>query len=625
MELSQQVLSDLIIWMKYAQHREDLKRRETWEEIVLRNAQMHISRYPHLEEEIWRVYGKYVLSKKVLPSMRSMQFAGDSINLNPARMFNCSYLPVDSPEAFSETMFLLLSGTGVGYSVQQHHVNNLPPLRGPIQQGRRRRFLIGDSIEGWADAIKVLLESWFEGNREINFDYRTIRPKGSLIRTSGGKAPGPEPLRNAISHVTGILERAFSERGSGTKLTSLEAHDIMCHIADAVLAGGIRRSAMIALFDFTDQQMLYSKSGSWWELNPQRARANNSAVALRHRITKEDFESFWSIVENNKTGEPGIYFTNDRDWGTNPCVEIALKPFQFCNLTEINAGDIESQEDFNERARAAAFIGTLQAGYTNFHYLRPVWQETTEQDALLGVSMTGILSGKINTLNIEQASMIAASENERVSKEIGINLASRVTAVKPAGTTSLVLGTSSGIHPWHSYSYIRRIRVNKEEPIYPYLLEKMPSLLEDDVFKPSTQAVLSIPQEAPHGAKTRHNINEIQLLEMAKNIQTRWVWPGHRKGHNTNNVSITVNIREDKWSSVGTWMWENREFYNGIAVLPYDGGDYPQMPFEGVYPHEAERLKEHLSALDLSEIGEAEDNTSLQYELACSGGACEVI
>jgi len=625
MELSQKVLSDLIIWMKYAQHRDDLGRRETWEEVVLRNAQMHVDRYPHLEDEIWRVYGKHVLSKEVLPSMRSMQFGGSPIEVNPARIYNCSYLPVDDPAAFSETMFLLLSGTGVGYSVQKHHVAKLPPLRGPIRQGRRRRFLVGDSIEGWADAIKVLMESFFEGNREVSFDYRAIRPKGSQIRSSGGKAPGPEPLRNAISHITGLLERAISERGSGTYLLPIEVHDIMCHIADAVLAGGVRRSAMISLFDLDDEQMLFSKAGSWWELNPQRARANNSAVVLRHKIDKKTFDNFWSIVTINGTGEPGIYFTNDKDWGTNPCVEIALKPFQFCNLTEINAGNIRDQEDFDERARAAAFIGTLQAGYTDFHYLRPIWRETTERDALLGVSMTGIMSGNVLDLDISRAAQIAVSTNEQYAREIGINLANRVTAVKPAGTTSLVLGTSSGIHPWHAKYYIRRVRVNKEEVIYPYLAEKMPDLVEDDVFKPSSQAVLSIPQKAPRGAKTRHHMNEIFLLDYAKDIQTRWVWNGHRRGDNKNNVSITVNIRENMWEKVGEWMWMNREFYNGIAVLPYDGGNYPQMPFEEINEETFDLMSKSLSDIDLSELGETEDNTSLQYELACTGGACEII
>jgi ribonucleoside-diphosphate reductase alpha chain len=330
--------------------------------------------------------------------MRSLQFGGKSIEISPNRIYNCAYLPIDDWRAFSETMFLLLGGTGVGFSVQRHHVDQLPEIRKP-NSTRSRRYLIGDSIEGWADAIKILMRSYFEGMSTPDFDYSDIRQKGALLVTSGGRAPGPQPLKDCIHNIKKILDT----KEDSTKLTPIECHDIICFIADAVLTGGIRRAALISLFSIDDEEMLAAKSGAWWELNPQRGRANNSAVILRHKITEEKFYQLWKKIEDSNSGEPGVYFSNDKDWGTNPCCEIGLRPYQFCNLCEVNVSDIESQEDLEERAKAAAFIGTLQAGYTDFHYLRDVWKRTTEKDALIGVGMTGIGSGEVlnqsNNLN----------------------------------------------------------------------------------------------------------------------------------------------------------------------------------------------------------------------------------
>lgn len=450
--------------MKYAKYLPNEFRRETWEETVTRNKEMHQETYPDLKDEIEEAY-KYVYDKKVLPSMRSLQFGGKPIQISPNRVYNCAYAPIDHPDVFGEIMFLLLGGTGVGYSVQNHHIEDLPILRGPLD--RKRRFLIGDSIEGWADAIKVLMHSYFYGKSQPIFDFSDIRPKGALLVTSGGKAPGPQPLKDCIHNVRSILE----SKKVGSKLTSLEAHDIVCHIADAVLAGGIRRAALISLFSIDDESMLTSKFGNWWESNPQRGRANNSALVLRHKITKDKFLKVWDKVEKSGSGEPGVIFSNDKDWGTNPCAEIALRPYQFCNLTELNASTVESQEDLNERARVGAFIGTLQAGYTDFHYLRDVWRRTTEKDALIGVGMTGIASNKCADLNLTEAAEIVKEENKRVAGLLGINAAARTTTVKPSGTSSLVLGVSSGIHGWHNDYYIRRIRVGKNEAIYTYLAQ----------------------------------------------------------------------------------------------------------------------------------------------------------
>ncbi len=619
MELSNKILSDVTVYMKYAKYIPELNRRETWDELVTRNMNMHIKKYPELTDDIKTTY-KLVYEKKILPSMRSLQFGGKPIEISPNRVYNCAYLPIDHIESFNEVMFLLLGGTGVGYSVQDHHVKKLEPVNKPYSK-RTRRFLIGDSIEGWADAIKVLMKSYLGDKRSsrVEFDYSDIRPKGAMLVTSGGKAPGPQPLKECIVKITGVLDL----KEDGDMLSTIEVHDIVCHIADAVLAGGIRRAALISLFSADDEEMISCKSGNWWETNPQRGRANNSAVLMRHKITKEFFMDLWKRVELSGAGEPGIYFNNDKDWGTNPCCEIALRPYQFCNLCEVNASDIESQEDLNNRVKAAAFIGTLQAGYTDFHYLRDVWKETTEKDALIGVSMTGIGSGTVLGYDMKKAAQSVKRENARVAKVIGINPAARCTTVKPAGTTSLALGTSSGIHAWHNDYYVRRVRVGKNESIYNYLATNHPALVEDEYFRPHDTAVISIPQKAPEGSILRTE-SPFQLLERIKQVATEWVTPGHRKGSNTHNVSATVSLKTEEWETAGEWMWDNRKHYNGLSVLPYDGGTYTQAPFEDITEGEYLNMLQHLTDINLENVIETEDNTDLSGELACAGGSCEI-
>jgi hypothetical protein len=968
MELSAKILSDIVVHMKYARYREELGRRETWEEITTRNKNMHIKKFPFLASEIEEVY-KLVYERKVLPSLRSAQFAGKPIEINPSRIYNCSFCPVDHWKVFSEIMFLLLGGTGCGYSVQRHHVDKLPEIKARL--GRNRRYLIGDSIEGWADAVKMLVSSYFHGTSKIVFDFSDIRPKGERLVTSGGKAPGPQPLKDCIHN----LDKILSHKEPGDKLTPLECHDMICYIADAVLAGGIRRAALISLFSFDDDDMIACKYGNWWESNPQRGRANNSAVILRHKIDKETFMSFWKKIEASRTGEPGIFLTFDKEVGTNPslragtrvctstgvfpieeledktfyvpnldgkmseascwksgkdkplwemtldtgakyyctaehqwpiyvngryvkcrtdelkvndllpinnfnreklfegdgkgtykqgvllgwlygdgcltersdtgkyvasfvvskkeqkdvlpllveeikkidnverktyergevsefqvgssdfiswamdtmsahkkenglpkqiwtewseecrrgfinglfsadghvptdshgitlkssrkkliedvqdllgfygiksslrkvvvrgvfgsdkeytnytlrtylsgrhqfnklfhlcvsekqerlivgggneissvnqrhvilrdikltnmkedvwditvrddthcfhipqvttgnCAEISLKANSFCNLTTINASDVEDQAELNKRVRAAAFIGTLQASYTDFHYLRDCWRRTTEKDSLLGVSMTGIASNKVFECDLKEASQIVLEENERLSEMLGINKAARTTCVKPEGSSSLVVGTSSGIHAWYAPYYIRRIRVGKNEAIYQYLKNKMPSLVEDDFFK-KQDAVISIPVKSPDGA-IHSSEKALNILERVKRVSVEWVHPGHRRGDNKHNVSATIATGDDEWDEVGKWMWENRKYYAGLTVLPRDGGTYKQTPFEEISKEEYDRLFKELAQIDLSEVGELEDNTDLQGEIACGGGSCEI-
>lgn len=970
MNLSQEILSDVTIFMKYSRYITELNRRETWNEIVQRNIDMHIQKYPFLENEIKENY-KLVFEKKVLPSLRGLQFGGKAIQTNNSRIFNCSYLPIDDYFAFPEIMFLLLGGTGVGYSVQQHHIEKLPPIKKITKT--KRKHLIQDSIEGWADSIKVLVKAYFFGLSEPIFDYSIIRQKGSPLKTAGGKAPGPEPLKNCLEKIKTIFEK----KEPGDQLTSLEVHDIICYMSDAVLSGGIRRSATISFFSLDDEKMLTCKYGAWWKENPQRARANNSVVLLRHRIKNDEFFELWEKIKNSNSGEPGVFLSNNSEVLSNPCCvsgetwiltsdgarkakdlvgktfnavvenynyktisngfwkagnkevfevelkngqkikttadhkfltensewkelrnlkigdkikianhitqwkgkgnfeegwligeligdgtfgnnaaldfwgenskllaeiavnriknnfktrsdfighhynldfqkyrvetkalsmladslnifrgnkvitdkieecsfdfyrgflrgffdsdgsiqgsqkkgvsvrlgqinlenlervqrmlsrmgvistiyknrapagmrllpdgkgshkeyycqishelvissenvsifydiigfedptkqkrlintlnsykrninkkkidfeivsiksvgsedvydvevdkvhefdgngfrlhncEISLKANQFCNLCEINTSDVVSQEDLNERSRVASFIGTLQAGYTDFHYLRDIWKKTTEKEALLGIGMTGIASGNVLSFNMHDAAEIVKQENERVSKLIGINKAARTTCVKPSGTSSLVLGTSSGIHSWHAPYYIRRLRVLKNESIYQYLKNKMPKLIEDDFFNPKEQAIISIPVKAPDKAIFR-NESALSFLERVKNVSVNWIKNGHRKGDNTHNISATISIKINEWADVGEWMWENKNSYNGLSVLPFDGGSYVQPPHQEITKEEYENLVIYLKKIDLKKVTEEEDNTSLEQEIACSSGACDI-
>lgn len=617
MNKANKILSDITVHMKYARYLPEKSRRENWDELVNRNMQMHIKKFPNLESEIREAY-QYVFDKKILPSMRSMQFAGKPIEISPNRVFNCAYAPIDDIRVFGEIMFLLLGGTGVGFSVQQHHVEKLPSILKPNKK-RTRRFLIGDSIEGWADSVTALIKSYFKGTSQLRFDYSDIRAKGERLVTSGGKAPGPQPLKECLVKIEGMLDA----KENGERLSSIEVHDIVCHVADAVLAGGIRRAALISLFSIDDEDMLAAKSGNWWETNPQRGRANNSAVIMRHRIDRDRFLKIWERIKASGCGEPGIYLTNDKEYGCNPCCEIALRPFQFCNLTEINVSELSSQEEYEARAKAASLIGTLQASYTDFHYLRPVWQRNTEKDYLIGVSMTGIASGYVEGLDMESASKVVREENERIAGLIGIKPAARCTTTKPAGTTSLVLGTSSGIHAWHNDFYIRRLRVGKTEAIYKYLLENHPTLVEDEYFRPHDTAVISVPQRAPAASTTRSE-SALNLLERIKTVHVKWVKPGHRSGQNTNNVSATINVKDNEWEEVGDWMWENRKYYNGLSILPHDGGSYKQAPFEDCTAEEYEEMFEHLADIDVTQIVESEDETDLKGEIACAGGACSI-
>lgn len=959
MNESQTLLSDIITYTKYARYRADLERRERWDEIIDRYVGMLLKKHCGSKyEKQWKrkeidvsdndlareiiENSAYLYDKRVLPSMRALQFAGPAIEKTESRVYNCCYLPMNHLTSFSELMFLLLGGTGVGYSVQFHHVRDLPEIRKPTKE---RKYLISDSIEGWADAIKALMKAYFGVTQyKPRFDYSDIREKGATLVTAGGKAPGPDPLRIALTKIEALL----NGKQDNTSLTPLEVHDICCHIADAVLAGGIRRAAMISLFSFDDKEMATCKHGAWWELNPQRGRCNNSAVIVRNRVRKREFMDFWKIVEASRSGEPGISWTNDPEYGFNPCHEISLRPFTFCvagntklitrngieqidevigkeveiwngqewskvkpyqtgdadrlhrvhfsdgsyldatddhkflvknrfekefrevttlqlqdeiatskyalqipranieyqggyekafayelgyvlgdgcvvndqiyadlygndnlielegskhkpqlnyngiqytrisfnkqldldftkrlkydgglpkeiftwsrysildfiagwadadgsqaskgiriygredklrdaqllltkcginssinlmqsegvetnlgirknsvwylqitktidipcqrlicnnkenakykgkyqivkridtldglyksycltedklhqcvfnnvltkqcNLCEINAGDIKDQEDFNERARVASFFGTLQAGFTDFHYLRPIWQQNTEKDALVGVGITGIANGNLIKLNLKEASNEVVKENERIAKILGTNPAARCTTIKPSGTTSCVVGTSSGIHAWHSRHYIRNMQCAIGDDLYNYFSANHPDIIKDMDFQPGS-AVIGIPMKAPSTAIMREDETAIEFLERVKQFNVEWVREGHRSGPNYNNVSATVNIKDGEWDDVAKWMWDNRNYYSGISVIPYDGGSYADAPFQECSEYEYNKRMRYIRSnpIDLTLIHESSDNTNLKGELACVGGACTIL
>lgn len=933
------ILSDVIHYMKYANYDNEINRRETFSETCDRNMNMHIRKFPFLADKIEGIYENFVKTKKFLPAMRSMQFAGEAIERNNVRIFNCSYSPADDKKIFSESMFLLLSGCGFGYSVQHHHIEKLPVINQPIDS---KIYHVSDSIEGWADAVDVLINAYLSMSHLPDFDFSLIRKKGSEIST-GGKAPGHEPLKVCLENIDNLFKKKIENREN--LLTSIDCHSIFCYIADAVLSGGIRRAAMIALFSFDDYLMRNCKSGSWWLESPHFARANNSAIILYDEITKDQFKDLWQDVENSGSGEPGIIWTNDRDYGYNPCftgdmrilsdkgnvpigenvgtaklynkngeivngriwsngvkptvklrlsnqvvlkctkdhrymtvdgseveaqnllglrvkpyfvmntavskyvqygfiqgdgalgrlnsvdhtglevnigvkdkeifalfgitssttkrsfyipninqelvdlgfsseslpnrilptslntwstedkymflkgmysangsvikgarvsykstckdliesmksllvelgiesyyttnksksvefangsyvckesydlnitklnsviafaekigfvhgykmdalsdlimskapkvlsikdngseevfdfnlqddthwgviegviahncAEASLRPFSFCNLVEINAEKVNNQKDFNDICDAASFINTIQASYTDFHYLRDIWTVNTKLDSLIGVGITGIASGNLDNIDLALGAEIVMNTNKEVSKLIGINPSARCTLIKPAGTSSLILETSSGIHDYFDSHYLRRVRVNKRESIYDYFLEYLPSVVENDNFDINT-AIFTFPQKAPESGYIRDKTNVMDLLTRVQRYNIEWIRSGHRSGSNYHNVSATISIKPDEWHQVGSWMWDNRFSYHGLSVLPYDGGTYQQAPFESC---SKEIYSKYLSYfdnvnIDLSMIQEFDDNTNLNDQVACSSGVCELI
>jgi ribonucleoside-triphosphate reductase len=616
---SNKLLSDLVSFRTYSKYLQNLDRREVFEETVNRTMMMHLDRFPKLSKEITKAFN-LVHQFKVMPSMRTLQFGGSAIIKNNARGYNCSFTHISTVRKFSEILFLLLSGTGVGYSVQRRHVSQLPPVKPPRQEGV---FIIQDSIHGWAQALHMLVDAYFNASVRPVFDFSAISPKGTMLPTTGSKAPGPAPLKYMLEEVDTRLKR-----GIGRKLRPIEIHDIICLISDCVLSGGIRRSSLISLFDKDDDEMMKCKSGDWREKHPYRARANNSVVLVRGEVTKEEFLQIFNVCAMSGFGEPGFFWTNDPDMGTNPCVEIGMRPNQFCNLTIVNQTGISSEKDFYSRIYSAAFIGTLQAAYTDFPYLGEEWKIQTEAEALLGVSFTGIADaqGIVTDDMLIKGAELVLDVNKKYAPKIDINLAARTTCVKPEGTSSCVLGSSSGIHARKARRYLRRVQINKDDALYLYLLATIPDLVEDAIGVPNT-AVITIPQEAPEGTPTEETETSLELFDRVIRYNKNWVSTGHRSGANKHNVSCTLSVRQEEWTKLAQLMWKERDNYSGISLFPFELDDtsFEQLPFESCTKEKFEQYSKLVKEIDLTEVKEYENNTKLMESVACSGASgCEV-
>lgn len=548
--------------------------------------------------------------------MRSLQFGGEAIVKNNGRIYNCSFVHVKYTRVFAEVLYLLLCGAGVGYSVQARHIEQLPVLRKPK---RENIHMIHDSIEGWADAVDALMNAYFYGAIRPIFDYSQISAKGTHLIATGSKAPGPEPLRTALNLVEQKLLASV-----GRRMRTLEIHDVICILADCVLAGGIRRAALISLFDKDDQSMLTCKHGEWYLKTPYRARANNSAVLHRGETSYKEFRVVYDACIASNSGEPGFIWTDDVEMGKNPCAEIALHSNQFCNLTTTNMTGLKNEKDFLNRIYAASLLGTLQASYTDFPYLGEKWKQVTEQEALLGCSFTGIADApQISADQLRKAAALVLEVNEKYANKIGINLAARTTAIKPEGTASCVLGSASGIHARHAQHYLRRIRLNKEESLAKYLKLAIPDLVEDDLFS-KRDIVVTIPQESPEGAIIRDQESALTLLDRVLFYNENWVKPGHRTGKDRHNVSCTINYRPEEIEPLADRMWQTRHIYSGISLLPFDGGNYQQAPFETCDESKFTELNKLVKDIDLTKVMETDDETNMAEQLACAGGVCEI-
>lgn len=644
-------ISKYIFTSKYARYNAELGRRETWEEAVSRVEDMHLRKFAHIDqkylEEIRWAFD-LVRDKRSLPSMRSMQFGGKAIEAHEARMFNCSVMHVDSLRSFSEAFYLLLCGSGVGFGLSKRFLSRLPDLvSAEDKTGIVMTYVVEDSIEGWADSIEVLLDGYFKATpysgRKIVFDYSRIRPAGAELKTSGGKAPGYEGLKAAHSKVKELLDTLIEVKGQN-RLYTIDAYDILMHVADAVLSGGVRRSACAVIFDKDDYRMINAKTGNWFEENPQRARSNNSVLLVRDEITYEEFESI--ALRTKEWGEPGFVFSDHHDVLFNPCFEIGFLPVtddgrtgvQFCNLTTVNGGKVTTKDELFDAVRAAAIIGTLQASYTNFKYLSNTAKELTENEALLGVSITGMLENPdvlLDPVVLQTASAIAVETNAHFAKVIGINPAARVTCVKPEGTSSLALGSMySGIHPAHSRVMWRRVQANKLDNVYRHFKDHNPHLCEESVWSANdTDDVITFPIMLPENGIVKSELGAIEHLDIIKNVQKNWVLPGTSPTNSkqaAHNVSCTTIVGENEWDSVFRYIYENNKYFTAVSLLSKTGDkEYKQAPNESV--HTEEELDKFYSEMynfigvDYSWLNESEDNTKLIDAAACAGPqGCEL-
>jgi ribonucleoside-diphosphate reductase alpha chain len=613
---------------RYARFVDENNRRETWDETVSRFVDYVFSRTPAIQDntELKQKMFDAVRDHKVMPSMRAVMTAGKAADRDNTCVYNCSYLPVDDPKSFDEAMFILLCGTGVGFSVEAKNINKLPEIPEKLYKSDHT-IVVHDSKEGWAKSLRLLLANLWAG--EIpKWDVSKIRPAGTRLKTFGGRASGPEPLIDLFEFVVATFRHA-----EGRKLNSLECHDIMCKIGEVVVVGGVRRSAMISLSDLDDERIRHAKAGPWWETAPHRALANNSAV-YAETPTVGKFMEEWLSLYNSHSGERGIFNRDaarrtvakfghrdpDHEFGTNPCSEIILRPYQFCNLSEVVVRYEDTEETLIEKVKLAAILGTIQSTFTKFPYLRKVWQKNTEEERLLGVSLTGIydnpllttqgskLNGLLNTLR-----ETARATNREWAEALGIPPSAAITCVKPSGTVSQLTDSASGIHPRHSPYYVRRVRGDKKDPLTQFLIASgVPA--EDCVYKPNQTTVFSFPQRAPSGL-TRADVTPISHLGLWLTYQREWC---------EHKPSVTISVEEKDWPSVGAWTWENFDEISGVSYLPYDGGSYRQAPYEECTKEEYEELKAKMPVINWADFEEVTDNVEGAQMLACTSGACEI-
>jgi len=695
-------LSQFIFTSKYARYDERHKRRETWLEAVSRLESMHLKRFAWLKESEKKELSEafdFIRQRKIVPSMRSLQFGGKAIEAHEARVYNCSVKHVDSLRSFSEIFYMLLCGNGVGIGLSKKYLRRLPNLVDANDKtGIVLAYTVEDTIEGWADSVEALLSCYFRNTpytgRKIVFDYSKIRKKGSPLKIGGGKAPGYKGLKNAHAKIKALLDNIIEE-GHQAQFHPINVYDVIMHCADAVLSGGIRRSATSIIFDFDDQDMLNAKimlpvkkkkqfeqdketgkyegfviiedpaypkqeyikveieeweyeklknekTISWYAVYPHRARSNNSVLLLRNQI---DFKTFVTIFDRTKQfGEPGFVFANNPDTLYNPCFEIGFIPVaadgvtgvQFCNLTSINGAQIGSAEDFYRAATAATIIGTIQAAYTHFPYLSNSSKWLTEEEALLGVSITGMMDSPEILLNPEfqqKAAKHVVETNKRWAKILGTNQAARTTCIKPEGTSSLVLKAASGIHPHHAKRYFRRVQVNKMDPVYKHFKKTNPHMCEESVWSANhTDDVITFPVEVSATAMVKADLPALMHLDIIKSTQTNWVLNGtsdNNKKDVSHNVSCTVIVDAGEWKEISEYLYANRNFFSAVSFLSRSGDkDFKQAPLEAITtPQDEElwnRLIKDFRPVDYTQLIEEEDHTSLQQELVCAGGQCEL-
>ena len=612
---------------RYARWIEEENRRETWAETVGRFID-NIVRPADIDSKTINEIEDAILNLEVMPSMRALMTAGQAADRDNTCVYNCSYLPVDHPRAFDEAMFILLCGTGVGFSVERQAIQKLPQVPEDLAEVEDV-IVVQDSKEGWAKSLRKLISLLYVGDIP-KWDLSKIRPAGARLKTFGGRASGPEPLNDLFNFVVGKFKGA-----TGRKLNSVECHDIMCKIGEVVVVGGVRRSAMISLSNLSDDRMRHAKSGQWWENEGQRALANNS-VAYTEKPDMETFMREWTALVESKSGERGI-FSRDaadkhvgrngrretgREWGTNPCSEIILRPYQFCNLTEVVVRPTDTEKTLARKVKLATILGTIQSTYTHMPYLRPVWKRNTEEERLLGVSLTGIMDNEIT--NKPTAKILnklrdtAVQTNNEIAQQLGISSSAAITCVKPSGTVSQLVDSASGIHARHSTYYIRTVRGDNKDPLTQFMQDAgIPA--EPCVMKPESTTVFSFPVASPDGAVTRNDMSAIEQLELWKMYALEWC---------EHKPSVTITVRDEEWLKVGAWVYDNFDICSGVSFLPHSDHTYAQAPYQdcdkAVY---TEALKSMPKSIDWSRLSdyEKEDNTAGTQTLACSGDSCEVV